>query len=365
MSLTLRNGKNADSILQFAIDGPSYIRPRPVVLFIKVGLVIIFCEAVIMAALHLLAVSSKWGIVLDPPLLAVFGTICLYGFIVSPLSRMLEISEKAESGLELFRGLLDKSNDAIFVIDPETAKFLDVNYRACIALGYTRAELLSKTALDIEEFITDSSVWIERVRQVSNNGHVFLQGRHKRKDGTTFPVEANVNLINWNRRDYVVAVARDITEREHVQNRLEESEIKFRKMAECAKDAIIMMGLKGEISFWNSAAERIFGYSRDEAIGKDLHTLLVPERFRDAFQNGFSSFQKTGKGNAMGKTLKLAAIRKNGSEFSIELSLAPVQLNGEWHAVGIVRDLSERKGINADWANHDEVTGTTVELTTG
>ena len=124
-------------------------------------------------------------------------------------------------------------------------------------------------------------------------------------------------------------------------------------MAECANDAIITMGPKGEISFWNQAAERIFGYSLGEAVGKDLHTLLVPERFRDAFNKGFSSFQKTGKGDAMGKTLKLAAIRKNGSEFNIELSIAPVSLGGQWHAVGIIRDISEKKMI---LANHEEAT---------
>jgi PAS domain S-box-containing protein len=172
----------------------------------------------------------------------------------------------------------------------------------------------------------------------------------------------NVNLVKWGRRDYIIAVARDISDRERAEIQLKESEAKFKKMAECASDAIIMMGPKGEISFWNPAAERIFGYSGGEAIGKDLHTLLVPERFRDAFQKGFSSFQKTGKGNAVGKTLKLAALRKNGSEFNIELSIAPVQLNGEWHAVGIVRDISERKGIDAAWANQGEAT---VELTTG
>ena len=331
-------------------------------MFTKVGLVIIICEAAIEAASQLLYTSGKWDILFDPILLAVFGTIGLYRIIVSPMNRILEINEEVKGRLELFRGLLDKSNDAIFIVEPETAKFLDVNYRACTTLGYTRAELLNMTALDIGKVITDGS-WTEQVRQVSNNGYVFLQSRHKRKDGATFPVEVNVNLVKWCSRDYIIAVARDISDREHAEIKLKESEAKFKKVAECAKSGIIMMGPKGEISFWNPAAERIFGYSRDEVIGKDLHMLLVAERFRDAFQKVFSSFQKPEKGDAVGKTLKLAAIRKNGSEFSVEMSLAPVQLNGEWHAVGIIRDMSE--GINAAWANQGEAAGATVELTTG
>jgi PAS domain S-box-containing protein len=138
----------------------------------------------------------------------------------------------------------------------------------------------------------------------------------------------------------------------------------LKKIAECAKDAIIMMGPKGEIFFWNPAAERIFGYSRNEAIGKHLHKLPAPERFRDAYQKGLSCFQKTGQGNALGKTLKLEAIRKNGEEFSIELSVNSVHLGGKWHAVGIIRDMSESKEAEADWANKDKATVVTGKSTT-
>jgi PAS domain S-box-containing protein len=165
------------------------------------------------------------------------------------------------------------------------------------------------------------------------------------------------------RREYIVAVARDTIEREHARIQLEESET-IRKIAECAKDAIIMMGPKGEISFWNTAAERIFGYSRNEAIGKHLHSLLAPGRFRDAYQKGLSYFQKTGKGDALGKTLKLEAIRKNGEEFGIELSVNSVYLGGKWHAVGIIRDISESKETEADWANKDKATVVTGKSTT-
>jgi len=302
-----------------------------------------------MSALHLLAVNSKIGIILDPPLLAVLGTVCMYWFIVSPMNRILEIKDNEESNLELFRGLIDNSNDAVFIADPGTAKLLDINYRACTTLGYSRTDLLKMTVPDIEESISDESSWSEFAGKVRNNGFTFLTGRHKRKDGTTFPVEVNINLVNWGGRDYMIAIARNAAERENIQAQLKDSEAKFRKLAECAKDAIVTMGPKGEISFWNPAAEKIFGYSYDEAIGKELHELLVPERFRGAFRKGFSGFQKTGKGNAVGKTLKLAALRKDGSEFSMEVSISPVRLEGIWHAVGIIRDTSKTMEIANDF----------------
>ena len=201
--------KNAGT-LRVAADNPSHVRLRPVILFIKVGLIMVVCEAAIMAALHLLNISSDVEYSSRPALLAVLRTIGLYRLIVNPMNRMLEINEEARGQLELFRGLLDKSNDAVFIVEPETAKLLDVNYRACITLGYTRAELLNMTALDI----VDGS-WTEQARQVSINKYVFLQSRHKRKGGGTFPVEMNINLVNWGRRDYIIAVARDVSDREH------------------------------------------------------------------------------------------------------------------------------------------------------
>jgi PAS domain S-box-containing protein len=355
MSTTLNKDKNVDSTMGLAAYDQSYARTRPVVLFAKAVAIIFICEAAIMVLLeNVLDVGKIWEIVLDPIILAAVSATMLY-WIVSPINEMLKTSEKAERKLDLFRNLIDKSNDSIFIIEPETAKILDVNYRACITLGYGRPELLNMTLFDIGEHITDNTVWAEYVGKVRNYGYMLAE-RYKRKDGTTFPVEVNASIVKLGHREYIVAVARDTIEREHAQVQLEESET-IRTIAECAKDAIIMMGPKGEISFWNPAAERIFGYARNEAIGKQLHMLLAPKRFRDAYQKGLSYFQKTGQGNALGKTLKLEAIRKNGEEFSIELSVNSVCLGGKWHAVGIIRDISESKETEADLENKDKATG--------
>jgi PAS domain S-box-containing protein len=111
---------------------------------------------------------------------------------------------------------------------------------------------------------------------------------------------------------------------------------------------MLMMGSKGEITFWNPAAEKMFGYSQSEVMGENLHSLLLPERFREAFKKGFAGFQKTGTGYAAGKTIKMAAIKKGGSEFKVEVTISPVRIDGEWHAVGIIRDDSEKKQTEAD-----------------
>jgi PAS domain S-box-containing protein len=353
MDTNLNEDKNADSALGLVASDQSCVHTRPVVLFVKAMVVIFVCEAAIMVLLEKVVNVGKLGeIIIDPVLLAIVSGAMLY-WIVNPINEMLKTSEKAERKLDLFRNLIDKSNDSIFIIEPETAKILDVNYKACVTLGYGRPDLLNMTILDIGGQITDNHAWAEYVGKVRNYGYMLAE-RYKRKDGSTFPVEVSASIVKLGQREYIVAVARDTIEREHAQIQLEESET-IRKIAECAKDAIIMMGPKGEISFWNPAAERIFGYSRNEAIGKHLHSLLAPGRFHDAYQKGLSCFQKTGQGDALGKTLKLEAIRKNGEEFGMELSVNSVRLGGKWHAVGIIRDMSESKGAEADWTDKDKV----------
>ncbi|TAN85062.1 MAG: PAS domain S-box protein, partial [Gallionella sp.] len=141
----------------------------------------------------------------------------------------------------------------------------------------------------------------------------------------------------------VLAAAQVEAARKAAEMALRESEETLRMVAASAQDAILMLDNDGKIVLWNAAAERMFGYSRQEALGKDLHALLAPARFRDAQQKAFDHFRSTGEGAAVGKALELAALRKDGTEFPIELSLSAVKLKERWHAVGIVRDITERK----------------------
>lgn len=146
----------------------------------------------------------------------------------------------------------------------------------------------------------------------------------------------------------LIGVITDITEKKISQEALRISEEKFKKISNQANDAIVQMDDKGRISFWNKAARTIFGYTREEAVGKDLHKLVVPERYQRQFEKAYPVFKQTGAGNAVNRTLELSALKKDGSEFEIELSLSAYQAHGKWHAVGIIRDISGRKAIEKE-----------------
>ena len=135
----------------------------------------------------------------------------------------------------------------------------------------------------------------------------------------------------------------DVTERRKAEAALREREAVLHNITEAAQDAIVMMDPTGRISFWNPAAEHIFGYLREEALGQNLHQLLAPERYHETQDKAFPAFLNTGRGNAIGKTLGLHARRKDGVEIAVAVSLSSVQVQNQWYAVGIVRDETERK----------------------
>lgn len=133
-----------------------------------------------------------------------------------------------------------------------------------------------------------------------------------------------------------------ILEKNRAIQALTESESKLHTVTNAAGDAIIMIDNEGIVSFWNPAAEKIFGFPAAEAIGNHLHTMIAPVEFQRSYDENFARFQRDGSGNAIGKTLELEAIRKDGRRINISLNLSAVQMGGKWHAVGIASDITDR-----------------------
>ena len=147
-----------------------------------------------------------------------------------------------------------------------------------------------------------------------------------------------------------IFAARVSSELERIKSEiaLKESEIKFRTLSMSAQDAIIMMDSEGRISFWNEAAERIFGYSIVEAMGKDVHVLLAPKEAYPPYIQGMNEFKRTGLGKVIGSIQEMVALTKNGNTLAIELSLSSVLIKGQWEAIGIARDITARKTMEKD-----------------
>ncbi|WP_137288583.1 ATP-binding protein [Natronorubrum halophilum] len=141
--------------------------------------------------------------------------------------------KERERERELFRTLVNYSHDSVLVIDPQSGAFLDVNETACRRLGYDRAELLELSVPDIERRFDDLEAWGPHVEDVKTEGAVTITGEHERKDGTTFPVEVNVAHVELD-REYMIGIARDITNRRKRERKLEASNERLEQFAYAA-----------------------------------------------------------------------------------------------------------------------------------
>jgi PAS domain S-box-containing protein len=240
----------------------------------------------------------------------------------------------------------------MLLIDPRAGQIIDANAAALAFYGYPKDRLLAMRLADISIFPTSEAPQnIAQLRQLKGQ---LLQRRHRRADGSLRDVEVSLSHIQLGKRIAVHSIVVDITDRKRAEKEAQWSEARLRGITDSAQDAIIMMDPEGAISFWNPAAESILGYEAEEAIGKQLHALLTPERYLAAHGAAYPEFLRSGRGSAIGKTVELAALHKDGREIAIDVSLSAVSLSGEWHAVGILRDITHRKQAEQALRNSEE-----------
>ncbi len=282
------------------------------------------------------------------------------GDIIGGIESFEDITEKRKIREDLlrFKTALNSSSDNIFLFSLKDLKFIDVNQSACVSLGYTRSELLKMGPHDIKpDYDKEKIKNLLRKLKATANHELKIETRHERKDKSTYYVEITLKAITNNNSKgndndiIVVAVARDITERKEFETTLQENEQKFRAVSTGAQDGIIIINNNDEVIFWNDSATDILGYSKEEVMKKSLHKIIAPERYLNKSREAFHKWQKAGKGNAIGKITELAAKRKDGKELIVELSLSTVKLQNSYHAVGIMRDVTERKKAEIDMKN--------------
>lgn len=149
---------------------------------------------------------------------------------------------------------------------------------------------------------------------------------------------------DWMGLEFSLLIVASMYMMREVFSKHRQTEDKLGIISTAAQDAIIMIDSVGRIAFYE-AAQRIFDYSAQEAQGKKLHELIVPERYRSDSEKGFAAFRSTGQGPLIGKILELTGRRKDGTEIVTEHSISGVRINKEWHAIGIARDISGRKAM--------------------
>jgi PAS domain S-box-containing protein len=250
---------------------------------------------------------------------------------------------------ERYRMLFDSVGDALFILDM-SGRFLEVNRVACRRLGYSREELLEMAPKDIDAPGFAAMV-AERIRQIEESGQCFFETAHVQRDGTVVPTEVNARIIDYKGRPAILSVARDITERKRMEQKLRlQSEI-----AENMFEGVVLTrAIDGAIAYTNRRFQEMFGYGSGELIGKNIATTVAapvdgksPE---DVVREITASLREHGAWSGEVRTIK-----KDGAPFWCRVNISMLE-SSEYGAVSVAthEDITERKRMEEEMRISEE-----------
>ena len=257
---------------------------------------------------------------------------------------------------DLLSRILTTSPGIVYVYSVESNHTLFASMGMLAVLGYPPEEVSRDPGFFLKithpDDISDIGDWHERLGRLENGS--LLEHRYRMRHSRGHYVYLKCRETVFARYDsgrpaLVIGSATDeteavVAERELLARteELRRSEERYRLLVESSVDAIVGVDADMRIILWNQAAERMFGYPAEEMLGESL-LRIVPEELRDSKRGGFSLFSRTGEGEVLGGVRELEGLHSNGSRVPLEISIAPLQVDGRWTATGILRDISERR----------------------
>lgn len=240
---------------------------------------------------------------------------------------------------QFFGDLIDASNDAVYMLDPATARFLEVNKQACKVLGYSREELLDMDVFDVDCIIKTPEDWQKHIQQLKADKSVILDSLHQSREGDTFPVEVNVKLIERNSESFVVGIARDIRERRRIEDNLIEEKNKLEGILAALGDGLTVQDTNFKILYQNHVQRRKQGDHLGEYCYKAYHN-------RNGICDGCLLVKCFADGQV--RRRETSANTENGL-IHMEVSASPIRdaYGNIVAGVETVRDITERKNLEA------------------
>jgi len=258
----------------------------------------------------------------------------------SRISRKPSEDKQVKQELKRLHLFSDGLDEIIYVVDPRSYEVLFTNDKAKEMFG---ERIVGKKCYHVFQKMKKPCSFCNNKQIFGiNPGKTHVRELQNRRNKHWYRCIGKA--IKWTGGKYArYGVVMDITDQKRIDEALRDSEEKFRAITDSATDAIILTDDEGKICYWNPAAQKIFGYTKGEAIGKEAHEILAPRVFHKEYLERFKKFKETGKDPGFEKTCESTGIRKDGKEFPIELSRSTVRIKGRSYLLGIVRDATERK----------------------
>ena len=256
----------------------------------------------------------------------------------------------ARANAQRIEAVLNSSLDALIASDG-AGRITEFNPAACALFGYERAAVVGRDLA--ETIVPEAQRAAHRLgfarHLATGESHILDRRIHVtalRQDGSEFPAELTVTRFDDHGQPAFCAFLRDISSRLSVEQALRDGEARLRSLVDNAADAIITAGEDGRIQSWNAGAERIFGYTADEAIGRNVGMLTpAPHDRHDAY---LARYRRESVPRLMGRPRELEGRRKDGSAVPLELALSEVPLAGGRVFSAIIRDVTARRAVEAE-----------------
>ncbi len=255
-----------------------------------------------------------------------------------------DVSQGAESDAK-YRGLLEAAPDAMVVVN-QGGEIVLLNVQAEKQFGYSRDELVGQKVKNIipkgfaERLIADGTrSAADALAQQIGTGIELIA---RRKNGSEFPIEIMLSPLESAEGTLVTAAIRDISVRRAAEKHLAQMEGRYRGLLEAAPDAMVVVNQGGEIVLLNVQAEKQFGYSRDELVGQKVKN-IIPKGFAERLIADGTRTAAEALAQQIGTGIELIALRKNGSEFPIEIMLSPLESAEGTLVTAAIRDISVRR----------------------
>ena len=267
--------------------------------------------------------------------------------ISEDITESILVRESLRESEEQYHALYTESRDAIMIVTSEQ-KFISGNPSTVKMFGcrdeldfmaHSIADYSPEFQSDLQSSLTKSK---EMMQIAFEKGLNFFEWTHQRLDGTEFPASVLLSVIEIGGKKVLQATVRDITLNKSYEAKLMENEQRFRSVTESANDAIVSVNSEGEIWGWNNSAVRMFGYSKEEIIGKDL-SVIMPKRLVELKNDMIQRIQQGEYQSVVGHSFELFGLRKNEVEFPMELSISTWETGSGKFMTGTIRDITDRK----------------------